>query len=71
MFRTVRYWWSEGSGQRTARLFVFEFVVVLAGSWLPKVLVTGRMIVGSIAKLRKRMLGSSIRSAARNNMTRC
>lgn len=31
MFRTVRYWWSEGSGQRTARLFVFEFVVVVAG----------------------------------------
>lgn len=31
MFRTVRHWWSEGSGQNTARLFVFEFVVVVAG----------------------------------------
>jgi hypothetical protein len=31
MFRTVRHWWSEGSGQHTARLFVFEFVVVVAG----------------------------------------
>lgn len=31
MFRTVRHWWSEGSGQHTARLFLFEFVVVVAG----------------------------------------
>jgi hypothetical protein len=31
MFRTVRHWWSEGSGQHAARLFVFEFVVVAAG----------------------------------------
>jgi hypothetical protein len=31
MFRTVRHWWFEGSGQHTARLFVFEFVVVVAG----------------------------------------
>lgn len=30
MFRTVRHWWSEGSGQHTARLFLFEFVVVVA-----------------------------------------
>ena len=31
MFRTVRHWWSGGSGQHAARLFVFEFVVVVAG----------------------------------------
>ena len=31
MFRTVRHWWFEGNGQQTARLFVFEFVVVVAG----------------------------------------
>lgn len=31
MFRTVRHWWFEGNGQHTARLFVFEFVVVVAG----------------------------------------
>ena len=31
MFRTVRHWWTEGSGQHTARLFVFEFLVVVAG----------------------------------------
>lgn len=31
MFRTVRHWWTEGTGQHTARLFVFEFVVVVAG----------------------------------------
>lgn len=31
MFRTVRHWWSDGSGQHTARLFLFEFVVVVAG----------------------------------------
>ncbi|WP_114227525.1 MULTISPECIES: hypothetical protein [Sphingomonas] len=31
MFRTVRHWWSEGSGQHTARLFVFELTVVIAG----------------------------------------
>lgn len=31
MFRTVRHWWSEGSGQHTARLFVFELFVVIAG----------------------------------------
>jgi hypothetical protein len=31
MFRTVRHWWSEGSGAHTARLFVFEFLVVVAG----------------------------------------
>jgi hypothetical protein len=31
MFRTVRHWWSDGSGQHTARLFAFEFLVVVAG----------------------------------------
>ena len=31
MFRTVRHWWTEGSGQHAARLFVFEFLVVVAG----------------------------------------
>ncbi|MEQ7874086.1 hypothetical protein ABDK56_08775 [Sphingomonas sp. ASV193] len=31
MFRTVRHWWSEGSGQHTARLFLFELFVVIAG----------------------------------------
>ena len=31
MFRTVRHWWSEGSGQHTARLFVFELTVVILG----------------------------------------
>lgn len=31
MFRTVRHWWSEGSGRHTARLFAFEFLVVVAG----------------------------------------
>jgi len=31
VFRTVRHWWSEGSGQHTARLFVFELTVVIAG----------------------------------------
>ena len=31
MFRTVRHWWLEGNGRHTARLFVFEFVVVVAG----------------------------------------
>jgi len=31
MFRAVRNWWSGGRGKVTARLFVFEFVVVVAG----------------------------------------
>lgn len=31
MFRIVRHWWSEGAGQHTARLFIFEFLVVMAG----------------------------------------
>ncbi|MEQ7874085.1 hypothetical protein ABDK56_08770 [Sphingomonas sp. ASV193] len=31
MFRTVRHWWSEGSGQHTARLFAFELTVVILG----------------------------------------
>jgi hypothetical protein len=31
MFRSVRHWWSGGRGKVTARLFVFEFLVVVAG----------------------------------------
>ena len=31
MFRTVRHWWEGGRGKVTARLFMFEFVVVVAG----------------------------------------
>ncbi len=31
MFRTVRYWWQGGDGKTTARLFVFELFVVVAG----------------------------------------
>lgn len=31
MFRTVRQWWGSGRGKVSARLFLFEFVVVVAG----------------------------------------
>jgi hypothetical protein len=31
MFRTVRHWWGSGRGKVSARLFLFEFVVVVAG----------------------------------------
>jgi hypothetical protein len=31
MFRTVRHWWGSGRGKDTARLFLFEFLVVVAG----------------------------------------
>jgi hypothetical protein len=31
MFRTVRHWWGSGRGKVTARLFAFEFLVVVAG----------------------------------------
>lgn len=31
MFQTVRHWWGSGRAKVTARLFVFEFVVVVAG----------------------------------------
>lgn len=31
MFQAVRNWWSGGRGKVTARLFVFEFLVVVAG----------------------------------------
>ena len=31
MFQAVRQWWGNGRGKLTARLFVFEFVVVVAG----------------------------------------
>jgi hypothetical protein len=31
MFQTVRHWWGSGRGKVTVRLFVFEFVVVVAG----------------------------------------
>lgn len=31
MFRTVRHWWQAGDGKITARLFVFELFVVVAG----------------------------------------
>ena len=31
MFHAVRSWWSGGRGKVTARLFVFEFLVVVAG----------------------------------------
>ena len=31
MFQTVRHWWGSGRGRVTARLFLFEFLVVVAG----------------------------------------
>lgn len=31
MFQTVRHWWHGGRGKVTLRLFLFEFVVVVAG----------------------------------------
>ena len=31
MFQTVRHWWGDGRGKVTLRLFLFEFVVVVAG----------------------------------------
>ncbi|MCL6684307.1 hypothetical protein [Sphingomonas alba] len=31
MFQTVRHWWGSGPGKVTARLFAFEFVVVVTG----------------------------------------
>lgn len=31
MFRLVRHWWQDGTGKNTARLFVFELTVVVAG----------------------------------------
>ncbi len=31
MFQTVRHWWGTGRGKVTARLFAFEFLVVVAG----------------------------------------
>ena len=31
MFQTVRHWWGSGRAKITARLFLFEFVVVVAG----------------------------------------
>lgn len=31
MFQAVRHWWTGGRGKVTARLFAFEFVVVLLG----------------------------------------
>jgi hypothetical protein len=31
LFQTVRHWWGSGHGKATARLFLFEFVVVVAG----------------------------------------
>ena len=31
MFRTVRHWWGSGRGKLTARLFLFELLVVVVG----------------------------------------
>jgi hypothetical protein len=31
MFRTVRHWWGSGRGKVTARLFLFELLVVIVG----------------------------------------
>ncbi len=31
MFRSIRHWWQEGKGKITARLFVFELIVVVVG----------------------------------------
>ncbi len=31
MFHSIRHWWTDGRGKLTARLFMFEFVVVLLG----------------------------------------
>ena len=31
MFQAVRHWWGSGRGRITARLFAFEFIVVVTG----------------------------------------
>jgi hypothetical protein len=31
VFQTVRHWWGSGRGKVTARLFLFELFVVIAG----------------------------------------
>ena len=31
MFQAIRHWWDSGRGKITTRLFLFEFVVVVAG----------------------------------------
>jgi hypothetical protein len=36
MFQTVRHWWGSGRGKVTARLFLFELFVVIAGKMLAR-----------------------------------
>ena len=31
MFHAIRQWWGDGGGKSTLRLFLFEFLVVMAG----------------------------------------
>lgn len=38
MFQTVRHWWGGGRGKVTARLFLFEFAVVVIGILIAQVL---------------------------------
>ena len=38
MFQTVRHWWGSGRGKITARLFLFELLVVVIGVLIAQML---------------------------------
>lgn len=63
MFHAVRDWWLGGRGKMTARLFAFEFVVVVAGVLVAQALAGWIQQRGQIANM------ESERSRARFDLT--
>lgn len=51
MFQTVRHWWQGGRGKVTLRLFLFEFLVVVAGVLVAQALASYAQHRSNIAQM--------------------
>jgi hypothetical protein len=63
MFKAVRQWWSKGRGKITVRLFIFEFVVVMAGVLAAQLLANWASNRAALAEM------DSARSRARTQLS--
>lgn len=53
MFRAVRHWWGSGRGKVTARLFVFELLVVIVGVFIAQALANWVQHRGEIERMER------------------
>jgi hypothetical protein len=63
MFHTVRHWWGSGNGKVTARLFLFELFVVIAGVLIAQGLASYAQRQSSLGQMK------SERARVRNELT--